>query len=73
MFNVEASIFSLSIDKTAKKRRKRSKQVLAHTLPKEATEAVRNEKGVSKHFLFVGVDVNGASDGSRGANALPSI
>jgi hypothetical protein len=48
MVNLKRAIFSLSIDKTAKNRHKRSKQVLAHTLPKRGHEGSREEKGVSK-------------------------
>ena len=33
-------------------------EVLAHSLPKEGHGGGRDEKGVGKHFLFVGVDVN---------------
>lgn len=53
MVDVERAIFSLSINKTAKKRRKRSKQVLAHTLPKERTEAVGMKKGLISIFCLL--------------------
>jgi hypothetical protein len=49
MVNLKRLIFSLSIDKTAKNRRKRSKQVLAHTLPKEGTKAVGKKQGLARN------------------------
>jgi len=58
MVNVSGTIFSLSIEKTAKMRGYEKNEVLAHSLPKEEHGGGRDEKGVSKHFLFVGVDVN---------------
>ena len=64
-------LFSLSMDKTAKKRDIVRDRVLAHPLPKEGHGGVRNEKGVSKYFLFVGFDVHG--DSGRCPNALPAI
>jgi len=39
MGNTTRGIFSPNIDKTAKKRRYKSYPALAHTLPKEVTEA----------------------------------
>ena len=46
MVNVERAIFSLSVDKTAKNQRKRSMQVLAHTLPKEARRQLGRKRGL---------------------------
>jgi len=71
-------IFSLSINKTAKKRDIVRDSALAHSLPKEGDgsssvekEVVnRNEKGVSKYFRFIGFDVHG--DSGRSTNALPA-
>jgi len=71
MVNVSASIFSLSVEKTAKKGGYLKKQILAHTLPKEMHGGGRDEKGVSKYFLLVGVDVNFAPGWSE--NKVPAL
>jgi hypothetical protein len=71
MVNIAPSIYSLSAEKTAKKPKLSRKQVLAHTLPKESHGGRRNEKGVSKYFLFAGLDVNGAASWS--ANEVQTI
>jgi hypothetical protein len=59
MVNVFLLIFSLSINKTAKKRDIVRDRALAHSLPKEGHGGVRDEQGVVKHFHFVGFDIYG--------------
>jgi hypothetical protein len=50
MVNVERDIFSLTIDKTAKNRRKRGNPLLAHTLPKERR---RRQYGMKKGLVSI--------------------
>ena len=53
MVNVSANIFSLSIEKTAKKRRYLRKPVLAHTLPKEGHGGREMKKGLVSIFCLL--------------------
>jgi hypothetical protein len=70
MVNVLRLIFSLSINKTAKKRDIVRDCALAQSLPKEGHGGGRNEKGVVKHFRFGGFDIYGNTSWST--NALPA-
>jgi len=70
MVNVLRLIFSLSINKTAKKRDIVRERALAQSLPKEGHGGSRDEKGVVKHFRFVGFDIYGNTSWST--NALPA-
>ena len=53
MVNVSASIFSLSIEKTAKKRGYLKKHLLAHTLPKEGRGGGEMKKGLVTIFCLL--------------------
>ena len=53
MVNVSASIFSLSIEKTAKKRGYLKNAVLAHTLPKEGHGGRKMKKGLVSIFCLL--------------------
>ncbi|HEU4934328.1 MAG TPA: hypothetical protein VFT48_19720 [Pyrinomonadaceae bacterium] len=53
MVNVSASIFSLSIEKTAKKRGYLKNQMLAHTLPKELHGGGKMKKGLVTIFCLL--------------------
>jgi hypothetical protein len=65
MVNVSALIYSLSLDKTAKKRAYLKNQMLAHTLPKEAHGGGEMKKGLVSIFCLLVLTVTSLPAGAQ--------